>query len=175
MRYQPDGADFVIVNGTETFNRSLYGRNTAFRVDGGDRPEFVMYLPGRGGNLRIGLRNGAEAKWLVDAAQISTRYRPGELLYEIRDPLLGPRGVMNLHLLAMHETDGLVLRSTTSRATARRVSSNSSRPLEASTVSEVCATVTSVPNAFLSASGSSSRLNSAAAIRSCSSAIPSSC
>ena len=110
LRYQPDGADFVIANGAETFNRSLYGRNTAFRVDGGDRPEFVMYLPGRGGNLRLGLRDGAAAKWLIDATDISTRYRPGELLYEIRDPLLGPRGVVHLHLLALHETDGLILR-----------------------------------------------------------------
>ena len=60
LRYRADAGDFVIVNGAETFNRPLYGRNTAFRVDGGDRPEFVMYLPGRGGNLRLGLRSGAD-------------------------------------------------------------------------------------------------------------------
>jgi hypothetical protein len=34
LRYRPDGADFVIENGTEFFNRPLYGTNTAFRVDG---------------------------------------------------------------------------------------------------------------------------------------------
>ena len=111
LRYSADAGDFVIVNGAETFNRPLYGRNTAFRVDGGDRPEFVMYLPGRGGNLRLGLRTGKQSKWLIDATQVSTRYRPGELIYEIRDPLLGVRGVLQIHLLAMHETDGLVLRS----------------------------------------------------------------
>jgi hypothetical protein len=110
LRYRADARDFVIQNGAETFNRPLYGRNTAFRVDGGDRPEFVMYLPGRGGNLRLGLRSGAQSKWLIDAAQTTTRYRPGELLYEIRDPLLGVRGVLQIQLLAMHETDGLVLR-----------------------------------------------------------------
>jgi hypothetical protein len=38
LRYRPDGADFVIENGPEFFNRSLYGGNTAFRVDGGDKP-----------------------------------------------------------------------------------------------------------------------------------------
>lgn len=111
LRYRADAGDFVIVNGAETFNRPLYGRNTAFRVDGGDRPEFVMYLPGRGGNLRLGVRNGSQSKWLIDAAQVTTRYRPGELLYDIRDPLLGQRGVLHVHLLAMHETDGLVMRS----------------------------------------------------------------
>ena len=53
LRYGADGPDFVIENGEEFFNRSLYGGNTAFRVDGGDKPEFVMYLPGRGGILRL--------------------------------------------------------------------------------------------------------------------------
>jgi hypothetical protein len=110
LRYRPDAGDFVIVDGRETFNRPLYGRNTAFRVDGGDRPEFVMYLPGRGGNLRLGLRSGSQMKWLIDAAKITTRYRPGELLYDIEDPLLGAYGRLQLHLLALHETDGLVIK-----------------------------------------------------------------
>src|SRR5271157_2158408 len=56
LRYAPDGGDFVIENGGEFFNRPLYGGNTAFRVDAGDQPEFSMYLPGRGGNLRWGIR-----------------------------------------------------------------------------------------------------------------------
>lgn len=110
LRYRPDGDDFIIVNGGESFNRALYGRNTAFRVEAGDRPEFVLYLPGRGGNLRLGIRQGSQAKWLHDAAEITTRYRPGEMRYEIRDPLLGVRGMIELHLVALHETDGLLLR-----------------------------------------------------------------
>jgi hypothetical protein len=56
LRYRPVGTDFVIENGVEFFNRPLYGTNTAFRVDAGDRPEFSLYLPGRGGNLRCGDR-----------------------------------------------------------------------------------------------------------------------
>ena len=129
LRYRPDGGDFVIENGTEFFNRPLYGGNTAFRVDGGDKPEFVLYLPGRGGNLRLGLRQveraapGAfpsgqrvgsialhPAKWLHEAAAIITRYRPGELLYEIRDPLLGSAGVLRLAVVAWHQAEGLGLR-----------------------------------------------------------------
>ena len=110
LRYRPDGADFVIENGTEFFNRPLYGGNTAFRVDGGDKPEFVLYLPGRGGNLRLAVRSATGAKWLHDAASITTRYRPGSLLYEIRDPLFGPDGVINLTALAYHQTEGLILR-----------------------------------------------------------------
>jgi hypothetical protein len=54
LRYHPEGTDFVIENGSEFFNRPLYGINTAFRVDAGDRPEFSLYMPGRGG-----ARNGS--------------------------------------------------------------------------------------------------------------------
>lgn len=107
LRYHPEGQDFVIENGAEFFNRPLYGYNTAFRVDAGDKPEFTLYLPGRGGNLRLGFQAGGHAKWLFDAARIVTRYRPGAMLYEITDPLLGG-GVIRVKLLAMSETEGLI-------------------------------------------------------------------
>ena len=55
LRYHPEGQDFVITNGERRFNRALYGTNTAFRVEAGDRPEFALYLPGMGGNLKFGL------------------------------------------------------------------------------------------------------------------------
>lgn len=110
LRYQPDGDAFVIRNGVERFNRSLYGGNTAFRVDGGDKPEFVVYLPGRGGNLRFAFLAGGSVIWLHDAAEIETRYRPGELSYEVRDPRLGSEGaVLRLTVLAYHETEGLIV------------------------------------------------------------------
>ena len=110
LRYRPEGSDFVIENGQEFFNRPLYGTNTAFRVDAGDRPEFSLYLPGRGGVLRLGIKTDAGAKWLFDAQRVSTRYRPGSMLYEIRDPLLGG-GVLHLTALASGEGEGLVLRA----------------------------------------------------------------
>jgi len=112
LRYRPDGADFLIENGQEFFNRSLYGDNTAFRVDGGDKPEFVLYLPGRGGNLRLGVISASGSKWLHDAAQVVSRYRPGELLYEVRDPLLGAGGVLRVEALAYDQTEGLIVRAT---------------------------------------------------------------
>lgn len=109
IRYRPDGGDFVIENGAETFNRPLYGGDTAFRVDGGDKPEFVLYLPGRGGNVRLGIVGPNGARWLHEAKQIVTRYRPGELIYEIHDPLLGS-GVLRVEALAYAMTEGLSLR-----------------------------------------------------------------
>ncbi|OAM88717.1 DUF4450 domain-containing protein [Termitidicoccus mucosus] len=111
LRYAPDGHDFVIENGGEFFNRPLYGGHTAFRVDAGDMPEFSLYLPGRGGNLRLGIRAAdGSAKWLHEAARVTARYRPGEMLYEIRDPLLGADAVLRLHAIALHQTDGLIVR-----------------------------------------------------------------
>lgn len=109
-RYRPDNGDFVIENGPESFNRSLYGGNTAFRVDGGDKPEFMMYLPGRGGNLRLGIRAGGQAKWLKDFEWIQTRYRPGELIYELRDRSLGAHALVHFEVLAYAATEGLVVR-----------------------------------------------------------------
>ncbi len=110
LRYQPEGQDFVVENGGEFFNRPLYGGNTAFRVDAGDMPEFSLYLPGHGGNLRFGLRLGASAKWLHECRSIRSRYRPGTMLYEIRDPLLGEGAVLRLHAIALHGTEGLVVK-----------------------------------------------------------------
>ncbi|MGA2327590.1 MAG: DUF4450 domain-containing protein [Bryobacteraceae bacterium] len=110
LRYTPDGRDFVIENGGEFFNRPLYGGNTAFRVDAGDQPEFSLYLPGHGGNLRFGIKTPRGAKWLHETARITARYRPGTMLYEIRDPLLGAGAVLHLHAIALHQTDGLIVR-----------------------------------------------------------------
>jgi hypothetical protein len=109
-RYTPQGEDFVIHNGAEFFNRPLYGGRTGFRVDGGDKPEFLLYLPGRGGNLRLALRTPAGSRWLHEAASITTRYRPGELHYDIRDPLLGD-GSLAVVALATTSTEGLLIRA----------------------------------------------------------------
>jgi len=107
LRYWPVAGDFVITNGAEFFNRPLYSMNSAFRIDGGDKPEFSLYLPGRGGNLRFGIKTSGGTKWLNDARQIVTRYRPGSLLYEIHDPLLGD-GVLNLTVVPLNETKGVI-------------------------------------------------------------------
>lgn len=109
VHYKPDGGDFVLVSGKRRFNRALYGGNTAFRVEAGDLPEFALYLPGMGGNLKFGLIKGAESKWLIDAAKIETRYRPGSMLYEVKDALLGS-GSINITALALYEREGLLIK-----------------------------------------------------------------
>jgi hypothetical protein len=110
MRYRPDGKDFVINNGTRRFNRAIYGTNTAFRVEAGDLPEFALYLSGMGGNLKLGIVNGAESKWLINAQSIEARYRAGSMLYTIHDPMLG-KGSIELWLLAGSTADNLLLKA----------------------------------------------------------------
>lgn len=109
LRYTPVGTDFVITNGGEFFNRPLYGGSSPFRVDAGDVPEFSLYLPGRGGNLRFGLRADGKSLWLHKAKQVVARYRPGMMLYEIRDPLLGT-GELRLAVVAARAEEGMILR-----------------------------------------------------------------
>lgn len=110
LHYRPDGDSFVVENGQEYFNRPLYGSNTAFRADAGDKPEISLYLPGRGGNLRLGIQTNAGRKWLNDASNIVTRYRPGSMLHDIRDPLLNG-GTLHLAVLAMHAAEGVMVRA----------------------------------------------------------------
>ncbi len=110
IRYRPDGTDFVINNGTRRFNRAIYGTNTAFRIEAGDLPEFALYLPGMGGNLKLGLIKGKTSKWLINAQHIEARYRPGSMLYMIRDSLLG-KGTLKLQLLAAAGSEHLLLKA----------------------------------------------------------------
>lgn len=108
LRYRPEGNDIMIENGKKRFNRALYGGNTAFRAEAGDLPEFALYMPGMGGNLQFGILAGTQSKWLIHAAHIKAIYRPGSMLYEIRDPLL-KGGIIYLTAIALYKTEALVV------------------------------------------------------------------
>jgi hypothetical protein len=110
IHYRPDGEDFLLVNGERRFNRALYGTNTAFRAEAGDLPEFALYLPGMGGNLKFGIIAGNNSKWLTAAAKIETRYRPGAMLYTIQDPILG-EGVFKLRILPLADGEGVIIKT----------------------------------------------------------------
>ncbi len=109
ISYQPDGEDFVIINGTRRFNRAIYGTNTGFRVEAGDLPEFALYMPGMGGNLKFGLTSASESKWLIEVDSITARYRPGSMLYDLKDPLLG-KGTLHLNVLALDDAEGVIIK-----------------------------------------------------------------
>jgi hypothetical protein len=110
LRYHPDGQDFVILNGKHRFNRALYGTNTAFRVEAGDLPEFALYLPGMGGNLKFGIVRNDQSKWLINARYIEARYHPGSMIYTIKDSLLGIRGTIKIKVLAGSAAESVLVR-----------------------------------------------------------------
>ena len=116
LRYRPVAGEFVIRNGKEFFNRPIYGVSTPtqsgdFRVDAGDLPEFSMYLPGHGGNLKLGIIGAAgwSSKWGADADEVVARYRPGRMIYEIRDGLLG-KGMLRAEVLTTGEGAGYMVK-----------------------------------------------------------------
>jgi hypothetical protein len=109
LRYRPVGGEFVIHNGGEFFNRPIYGPNNDFRVDAGDLPEFSLYLPGHGGNLKLGFIVAGTSKWAAQAKEVIARYRPGRMIYEVRDTLLG-KGALQVELLTAGEGSGLMLK-----------------------------------------------------------------
>ena len=90
IHYAPEGNSFVLKNGTRKFNRALYGSNTGFRVEAGDLPEFALYMPGMGGNFKLGFQKGDECKWITEAKIIDTRakkhrrLRAGQIAFAIK-------------------------------------------------------------------------------------------
>lgn len=108
IHYRPEGKDFVTTNGALRFNRALYGGNTAFRVEAGDLPELALYLPGMGGNCKLGIIAGNNSKWLTEAKNIKAIYRPGAMLYEIKDPLLGA-GTLLVTVLATYDQEAMII------------------------------------------------------------------
>ncbi|WP_417363856.1 DUF4450 domain-containing protein [Galbibacter sp.] len=110
VHYLPKGDGFELSHGNRRFNRALYGTNTGFRVEAGDLPEFAMYMPGMGGNFKLGIasKNG-ESKWITTAEQIRTLYRPGVMSYTIKDPMLH-NGEIQLSLVALAESEGFILK-----------------------------------------------------------------
>jgi hypothetical protein len=111
IHYAPEGNSFVLKNGTRKFNRAIYGTNTGFRVETGDLPEFALYLPGMGGNFKLGIQKGDKSKWITEAQTIDTRYSLGIMYYKIQDPILG-NGELLLEVIALKNTEGFGLKIT---------------------------------------------------------------
>ena len=109
IHYAPEGNSFVLKNGTRKFNRALYGSNTGFRVEAGDLPEFAMYMPGMGGNFKLGIVNGKDSKWITEASKINTRYVLGTMQYVIEDAVLG-NGKLFVDVVALKEKEGFIVK-----------------------------------------------------------------
>ncbi|MBD0823727.1 DUF4450 domain-containing protein [Aestuariibaculum marinum] len=112
IHYLPKGESFILKNGSRKFNRALYGTNTGFRVEAGDLPEYALYMPGMGGNFKLGITTEEKSKWLTECDVIATKYTPGVMLYEIEDTLL-ERGIIKIEVAAHADTEAMMLKVST--------------------------------------------------------------
>ncbi|MFV0566752.1 MAG: DUF4450 domain-containing protein [Flavobacteriaceae bacterium] len=109
FHYTPENESFLLNKGTKKFNRALYGTHTGFRIETGDLPEFALYLPGMGGNFKLGIVTSETGKWLTESDSITTKYIPGVMQYEIRDALL-QNGSIKLEVLAHAQDEAMLLK-----------------------------------------------------------------
>ncbi|WP_157206274.1 DUF4450 domain-containing protein [Mariniflexile maritimum] len=109
IHYVPEGESFVLKNGSRKFNRALYGTNTGFRVEAGDLPEFALYMPGMGGNFKLGIVTNSGSKWLAACDSIVTRYIQGTMHYELRDASF-PNGIINMQVVAHAKNEAMILK-----------------------------------------------------------------
>lgn len=109
LHYTEDNGDFLCVNGRYRFNRALYGNNLASRVEAGDLPEFALYMPGMAGNLQFVIGHGDKLKKMIDADHIETRYRPGAMVYRVKDSFWG-KGQVEITVMAQADTEGMIVK-----------------------------------------------------------------
>ncbi|MDE5905512.1 DUF4450 domain-containing protein, partial [Duncaniella sp.] len=98
--YRPDGISAVCTDGQTKFNRALYGAHSGFRMECSDMPEFGIYLPRMGGNLRLTLPQGS----------CTARYTPGRMDYS--------QGGIEVEAQVMRSTDMALWRLTNTTASA---------------------------------------------------------
>jgi hypothetical protein len=111
LRYTPEGENFVIKNGERKFNRALYGTNSGYRTETGDLPEFALYMPGMGGNLRFALINDYKSIWITQLETIKATYKPGSMVYEISDQDYLGNGKLFITVLSSADKDGLIIKT----------------------------------------------------------------
>ena len=75
LHYRPAEGGVETVDGPGRYNRALYGAHTGFRMECSDVPEFGLYLPRMGGNLRIE----------IPYAHCTARYEAGRMRYRLDD------------------------------------------------------------------------------------------
>lgn len=77
LRYRPAGGGVELRDGDRKFIRALYGAYTGFRMECSDMPEFGLYLPRMGGNLRFEL----------PYEHCTARYEAGKMSYRLDERL----------------------------------------------------------------------------------------
>lgn len=110
VHYLPQNNGFTAVNGKGRFNRALYGSNSGFRVETGDVPEFALYMPGMGGNLRFAIVDDKQHQLFLDhMSHIEMLYSAGAMRYIISDTFL-QKASITLEVRALMEGEGIIIK-----------------------------------------------------------------
>jgi hypothetical protein len=88
--YAVEGDAFARHNGERYCNRPLYCNQIAAVTLAGDKP-YLMVGGGKNvlGNLMIAIVRDGKGKWLLDATDVTAKYRPGRMEWIVRDPAWG--------------------------------------------------------------------------------------
>jgi hypothetical protein len=102
--YTVQGDGFVRQNGDRYSNRPLYCNHIYAAAFAGDRP-FLLLGSGKMilGNLMFALERGGAARWLQDAGDVTSIYRPGRMEWTIQD---ASWGATTIHLEAVPAAQG---------------------------------------------------------------------
>lgn len=109
--YRPEGRAFVCINGNNRFTRALYGHQTAYRIETGDRPVFAIYREKNNRNIRFKVRYRQVEFQLDSAGFCKAAYDAGRRDYVLRDPRWG-NGELTLSVLARQDVEGGVWKFT---------------------------------------------------------------
>jgi hypothetical protein len=108
--YTVEGDAFVRHNGDRYCNRPLYCNHTYAVALGGDKP-FAMAGDGKSflGNLIFALVRQGQGKWLQNASDITSKYRPGRMEWIVKDTSWGATTI-HLELVPAAQGAGMVAR-----------------------------------------------------------------
>ncbi len=107
LRYQPDGNDFVCVNGINRYSRALYGGYTDYRIETSDRPIFAIYKKRDYRNIRFrAVYEGRELQ-LDSTNYCEARYSDGTRRYVLADKSWGD-GRLYVEVVALTDEEGAI-------------------------------------------------------------------
>ena len=107
--YDVQGDAFVRHNGDSYCNRPLYSNEIYAAAIGGDKPYCVAGVENTVlGNLMFALLRDGEGKWLHNASDVTSIYRPGRLEWIVKDAGWGPT-VIHLELVPVSHGPGMVV------------------------------------------------------------------
>jgi hypothetical protein len=99
-------------------NRPLYGDHGSSVTLAGDRPHIrFANKPNVFGCMTLAVQRGNVARWLHECTDVTSRYQPGRMQWEIRDPAFAGLTIM-LDLVPMAVMEGFAVRLTTQGAQA---------------------------------------------------------